>query len=610
MPFATRLKLGFLACAAVVQTLRPDGSAELYGGLAALALAASLVGLFLRRRFAAGQWLCLALVAAAVALRIALTPEPVAPPAAWPSVRPATPEYARSIRVRVRIRETLKPGFYLVDYTPLFFETRERRRSAAARERLRPARSEFTSRSAASGASVAPPPKLREIGRSAAHSDRAASDAPTVRRRYRPRRTFEPARHRFEASAESYALLAAPDFIGALQINDYELDPGCVLELRLSGRAAPERPGDSGFDRYLLRKQAQTRVRASVRHHLLHRDCRALDLRGRFQYEIRERLQRYGRPERAELGAALGFLLGRAGYMDRELKREAAQLGILHLFAASGLHLAIFYACLLAPLARLFGRRHPAALLPGLLPCFAYLYLLGFPVSLLRAFLFICLHALKSLLHRRMGARETLLNAGVGTLLITPEEFASLASVLSFGAVAGILYYNEAIQSKTLWAGRAGLRWLSGQLSITIAASLFTIPVLIVAFQAHAWFSLPANLLLVPLTGLLLPLLVVCLCVSFAPLPPEILELSFYPAMRLLEVFTGLTRLLAAYDFSSPALGLWAPFAANTTLWLALIVLTSRRFGLRARLHARRVARFSVLALGPLGAAAGLYLLR
>ncbi len=518
------------------------------------------------------------------------------PPAAWPSVRPATPDYARALRVRVRIRETLKPGLYTAEFTPLYFETRERRRTV---------RNVSGANAAALRAPLAPPPKLRERGRSAPRRARAAN----VRTRRAPRNPA-PARYRFEASAESFALLAAPPFVGALQINDYELDPGCVLELRLSGRAAPERPGDSGFDRYLARKHAQTRVRVSVRYHRLQTDCSALDLRGRFQREVRERLKRYGRPERAELGAALGFLLGRAGYMDRDLKREATQLGILHLFAASGLHLAIFYACFLAPLAHIFGRRHPAALLPGLLPCFAYLYLLGFPVSLLRAFLFICLHALKSLMHRRLGARETLLNAGIGTLLITPEEFASISALLSFGAVAGILYYNESIQSKTLWQGRGWRRWLAGQLSITIAASLFTIPALILAFQTHAWFSLPANLLLVPLTGLLLPLLYLSLALSFAPFPPDIMELIFFPAMRLLEVFTYLTRQLAAYDFSSPALGLWAPFLANIALWLALIVLGSRRFGLRAKLRARRVARAALLALGPAGAAAGLFLLR
>lgn len=606
MPLATRLKLGLLACAALVQTLRPGAAAEAYSALAALALAATLVALAARWRFAAGQWFCLACIAGAVALRVALTPEPQAPPAAWPSVRPAQPDYARALRVRARVLETLKPGLYLVEYAPLYFETREPRRTDFRRRPDSPERNASRINRAASHAAQAPAraPKLREIGRGASRA------RPPARTRFRPRRSREPAQYRFEASTASYALLAAQGFVGALQINDYELDPGCVLELRLSGRAAPEAPGDSGFDRYLLRKDARTRVRASVRYHLLHKDCGALDLRGRFQFEIRERLQRYGRPERDELGAALGFLLGRAGYMDRDLKREAAQLGILHLFAASGLHLAIFYACLLAPLARLFGRRHPAALLPGLLPCFAYLHLLGFPVSLLRAFLFISLYALKSLMHRRMGARETLLNAGVGILLVTPEEFASLASLLSFGAVAGILYYNEAIQSKTLWAGGGLRRWLAGQASITIAASLFTVPVLIVAFKAHAWFSLPANLLLVPLTGVLLPLLVLSLLLSFAPLPANIVELGFYPAMRLLEAFTGLTRLLAAYDFSSPALGLWAPFLANAALWLALMVLTSRRFGLRAKLRARRVARVSLLALGPLGAAAGLYLLR
>lgn len=87
-------------------------------------------------------------------------------------------------------------------------------------------------------------------------------------------------------------------------------------------------------------------------------------------------------------GIALGMLTGRAGWMDFKTKSLARSLGILHVFAASGLHLGIFYGVLFWPLSRLFGSKHGLATVPPLVVAAGYVWMLNFPISLVRAFFF------------------------------------------------------------------------------------------------------------------------------------------------------------------------------------------------------------------------------
>jgi len=144
-------------------------------------------------------------------------------------------------------------------------------------------------------------------------------------------------------------------------------------------------------------------------------------------------------------GIALGMLTGKSGWMDRDTKSTAAGLGILHLFAASGLHLGILYAVLYWPLSKLLGPKHGLATAPPLVVAAAYVWLLDFPVSLVRAFCFVSLFTLRSFVHRRIVTIDHLMNTALLTALFFPDSMISLSALLSFSAVGGILFLFEPI---------------------------------------------------------------------------------------------------------------------------------------------------------------------
>lgn len=335
--------------------------------------------------------------------------------------------------------------------------------------------------------------------------------------RYRSKQARRgPARFRMSYDRATLGVLASPAIRVLLKINRYDLVAGCELDARLYGRAGLQDLPEGAYGRYLAGRGMVARLQLSRRYHLIGVDCSRATAGGRLHAALRTILQkRAGLDYRdARYGIVLGLLLGNQGFLQRDVKERARRLGVAHLFAASGLHLGIFYACLYWPLGRIFGRRDPRALFLPLAPCLLYLLALDAPVSLLRAFCFLSSHALGSLCHRHVPVRELLVNTALLILVLAPAEFFRIGTALSFGAVGGILYFARAL-GKSLFAG-SRFRSLRAHASVSLAAGICTVPLIVLFFEQHPALSLPANLLLVPLVGVLLPCIAAVCVLSFA----------------------------------------------------------------------------------------------
>lgn len=260
----------------------------------------------------------------------------------------------------------------------------------------------------------------------------------------------------------------------------------------------------------------------------------------------------------AARGIALGMVLGQAGYMDRATKDTARVLGILHVFAASGLHLALMYGLLYLPLSRLLGARHPLAAFLPLVPAGFYLWLLDYPVSLARAFFFLLLFALRTLVHRRITTGDHLVNTALLSLLLFPAAMLSLSALLSFAAVAGILY-GLAPMERVFAPARIGdgrpagwlrRRWAAvipffrQQALVGMSASLLVTPVLVAFFQAYSFLSPVANLILVPLSNVLLPLIYVALGLQVFWPGSTVDHIAWYAVVQGFDAMEAIMRAL------------------------------------------------------------------
>ncbi|ADR37691.1 DNA internalization-related competence protein ComEC/Rec2 [Oceanithermus profundus DSM 14977] len=210
---------------------------------------------------------------------------------------------------------------------------------------------------------------------------------------------------------------------------------------------------------------------------------------------VRANLLRGLGPEAAGLARAL--TLGERAALGDDVQ-AFRRAGLAHALALSGLHVGIlagFFVLLAAPLGR--GRYLAAlALLLG------YLALVGPSPSLVRA----ALMAGVWLLARAAGLVEvplaSLLALALGAqLVLTPYAAASLSFQLSYLAVLGIALALPLLPQQPRW--KAGL---FGGLGLTLAAQAATLPLVLDRFGYLPLASPLANLVLLPLVGLLVPL--------------------------------------------------------------------------------------------------------
>ncbi len=222
-------------------------------------------------------------------------------------------------------------------------------------------------------------------------------------------------------------------------------------------------------------------------------------------------------------GLASALLLGRREELSDRQKRDFRFLGLSHLLAISGLHLSVLVGGwdFLLRLARL-PRRLRFVLDTALI--FFFLFLVGFPASLLRAGIMMILYLAAGCFGRRPDSLTSLFVAVSVILLFTPSSATDVGLLLSFSSTLGLVTLGSrlsgAIGRKTReksllirWGGR-----LLSSICVTLSAVFFTLPVTWLFFGEFSVVSPLSNLFAVPLSAVFLFLSVGVLLLTGGPL--------------------------------------------------------------------------------------------
>lgn len=199
-----------------------------------------------------------------------------------------------------------------------------------------------------------------------------------------------------------------------------------------------------------------------------------------------------------------GFVLGSSRYLPEDIKIRAREGGVLHLFAASGLHLGIFIGFSLYLFKKIFFYQRVLPYLLALLFGFIYLLLLGFPVSFLRAYSFAVYSLFGILAYKKTHAADTLAYSSATIAIFLPSDFLSVGFLLSFSAVFAIFYLKPALDMY-IFPNRTHL--LKDNLTLSLACTYATFPILVYYFHSFSFGSFWINLAVVPFASFLLPLL-------------------------------------------------------------------------------------------------------
>lgn len=199
---------------------------------------------------------------------------------------------------------------------------------------------------------------------------------------------------------------------------------------------------------------------------------------------------------------AVGVLLGDKYLMEEEVKSDFKEVGISHLLAVSGLHTSVIAALVLAIL--------QATKLPKkwvyLIVCFAvvcFMALTGFSASVARSGIMLIMFYLGKFFYSKADSLNSLGFSAFALTLFNPFAAGDLGLLLSVSATLGIILFNEYFKEKIINLaskikfGSKIINKLAGTVSLTLASTLATMPVIMLSFGRISLISIVANVLTV-----------------------------------------------------------------------------------------------------------------
>lgn len=263
-----------------------------------------------------------------------------------------------------------------------------------------------------------------------------------------------------------------------------------------------------------------------------------------------------------EAGVLSAMILGEKCGLQKETKELYQSAGISHVLAISGLHISIIGMGLFSFLRRFVMPMRPAALVCGL-TMILYGELTGFPVATERAVVMtLCLLAAR-FLGRRYDTYCALALSALIQLTIHPMEIFQPGFLLSYGTVFGITYFVREFQGEKI--KKPVIKALRGSVGI----QLVTLPVILYFYYEINPYSAVVNLVVLPLTGVLIPLAVLGGAVSVFSFPAG--KFLFGTVHGILQCYDWICR--AAQGLPGADLIVGRPSLWQIILYYALLVL-------------------------------------
>lgn len=183
--------------------------------------------------------------------------------------------------------------------------------------------------------------------------------------------------------------------------------------------------------------------------------------------------------------------------LPENMKVELNVTGTRHIIAISGMHIALF-ATMIGTLLLGVGMFRRQAYMATIVFVILYLFLTGFQASAVRSGIMGGAFFFGGMLGRRNDSFRMLVLACCIMLLLSPLAGRYDAGFqLSFLAVLGISLFFPFLEKKLqVLPSVFGMREI---VAMTIAAQVFTFPVLVLSFQSFSLISLFPNLLIIPM---------------------------------------------------------------------------------------------------------------
>jgi competence protein ComEC len=236
------------------------------------------------------------------------------------------------------------------------------------------------------------------------------------------------------------------------------------------------------------------------------------------QYYFKQILAKYIEAK-SETAVAQALLYGYDDDIDPDVVQAYANTGTLHVLAVSGMHVGLIFMILTLML-KFMDRTKRTKLLKNIiiiLCLWIYSLLCGFSPSILRATVMFTFIILGQLFSRPTNVYNTLAISAFTLMCMDTNMLANVGFQLSYMAVVGIVflqpYVSEWYEPKS---------WLGIQIweitAISIAAQIITFPLGLLYFHQFPNYFLFSNLIIIPLTTLVIYIGIILVVFSKIPI--------------------------------------------------------------------------------------------
>lgn len=251
-----------------------------------------------------------------------------------------------------------------------------------------------------------------------------------------------------------------------------------------------------------------------------------------FRYQLKTLIRANAASPAGDIIQAL--ILGDQREIPKDIRDQFNRTGTAHIIAISGFHVGII-AFLSILLVRMLMKTSQYLLLRfnitkvsmafSFVPIAVFALIAGMGISVVRAAIMALAFLVAIFLGKERDLYNTLALAGLVILAVYPPSLFDISFQLSFSAVAAILFITPkltALIPKPAAEGKSGveifirrrLHDIALFMIVSVSATLGTLPLVVLYFNRMSLITLPANLVVVPILGMLA--LPVCVAVIVA----------------------------------------------------------------------------------------------
>lgn len=321
-------------------------------------------------------------------------------------------------------------------------------------------------------------------------------------------------------------------------VTDQPFRYGQVIRFKTKLKVPHSFHNHGGFD-----YEKALRFRGILVHGFINNPAGIIVLRENQGHPLRMQLEAFRRELktviRANAGSPAGemiqaLILGEQKEIPKEIREQFNRTGTAHIIAISGFHVGII-ALFSILIVRMIMKTSYHLLLRfniskvsmalSFIPIVVFTLIAGMGISVVRAAIMALAFLIAILLGKDRDLYNTLALAGLVILVVSPPSLFDISFQLSFSAVAGILFMTPkltALIPEPSPEGKSGvqifirrrLRDIALFMIVSISATLGTLPLVAFYFNRMSLITLPANMVVVPILGMLA--LPVCVAVIVA----------------------------------------------------------------------------------------------